>query len=145
MSKFCENLKRLRKEKEFTQKELAILLDVTQGTIYFWENGRNFPHPIKILGLITIFQCSAVELLGDDIDKIPEKALAALDPGSKNIDMSKYLSYSIKKINENNTELTKQEKKLIDLYNSLTSEGKQKVIDYSKDLAENPKYRKDKQ
>lgn len=141
MSKFCDNLKRLRKEKGFTQKELAILLDVTQGTIYFWENGRNFPHHLKILGLITLFQCSAADLMGDDIDKIPERAAAALDPGSKNVDMSIFISDSIKKISKNSVELTKQEKSLIDLYNTLTNEGKEKVIDYASDLAENPKYK----
>ena len=100
MSKFCENLKRLRKEKGFTQKELAVLLDVTQGTIYFWENGRNYPHPMKVYGLTIIFQCSATELMGEDIDKIPEKAAAVLESGYKNIDMSQYLSDSIKEISK---------------------------------------------
>lgn len=143
MSKFCDNLKRIRKEKGFTQKELAALLNVTQGTIYFWENGRNYPNTLKIVNLLTVFQCSALDLLGDDINKIPEKSVAVLDKAAANTDLSLFLSDGIKNI-DNKIELTRLEKKLLSIFGTLTTEGQQKVIDYSEDIASNPKYKNNK-
>lgn len=144
MNRFSDNLKRLRKEKGYTQQELATLVNVSQGTIHFWENGRNFPNTLKIVNLLTIFQCSALDLMGDDIGIIPPKAAAALDQATNNMDMSIFLRDSIKKFQSDiiESERNDLEKELLGAFNELTEEGQQKVVDYATDLTTIPKYKK---
>ena len=53
---FAETLKRLRKEKGLTQKELADQINITRSAIAQWESGRNLPDAVmfsrlyKVLG-----------------------------------------------------------------------------------------------
>ena len=44
MSKFSDNLKRLRKEINFTQEELAKALNVTKSRINMYERGEREPN-----------------------------------------------------------------------------------------------------
>ena len=43
MSKFSEHLKQLRLEASMTQKELAQKLNVSQNSIFNWENEKRVP------------------------------------------------------------------------------------------------------
>ena len=38
-----QTLKKLRKEHQFTQKEIAEMLDITQGTYALWEKKTSTP------------------------------------------------------------------------------------------------------
>lgn len=57
---FKNRLKILRKEKDYTQKDLAKLLNVTVGSIAMWETGKRFP-TTKMLENLS-------EVLGVNID-----------------------------------------------------------------------------
>jgi transcriptional regulator with XRE-family HTH domain len=54
----------LRKERGFTQVELAHKLDVIQAIISDYERGRLRPHPDMLVRLATTLQVSTDELLG---------------------------------------------------------------------------------
>ena len=62
-AQFSVRLKKMRKEKNFTQKEIAELLNVTVKTYRSWEKG-DLPKVIDLFNLAAIFQCSVDYLLG---------------------------------------------------------------------------------
>lgn len=64
MTYFACRLKKLRQEKKFTQKELAILLNVSQNAVYNWENGKREPSMDMITKIANALGVSEQELLG---------------------------------------------------------------------------------
>lgn len=60
---FGEKLYKLRKEKGFSQEELAAQLNSSRQAISKWENGQGFPETEKLLMLGTIFEVSIDYLL----------------------------------------------------------------------------------
>lgn len=56
-------IKRLRVNKELTQKELGEACGVSQGTVAQWEKGVCFPKAEKIPALSRILECDSEELL----------------------------------------------------------------------------------
>lgn len=60
---FKENLKQLRKESGYSQKELAEKLNSTIKTISHWETGYSEPSIQQIIELCVIFNISTDELL----------------------------------------------------------------------------------
>lgn len=63
--KFGENLKRIRKELDFTQDELADKLNVPRQTISRWENSESYPESVDIEELCDIFNCKLDDLLNE--------------------------------------------------------------------------------
>lgn len=41
--KFCEKLQQLRKEKGYSQEQLADMLEVSRQSVSKWESGLSFP------------------------------------------------------------------------------------------------------
>ena len=64
--RFDENLRNLRKEKEYSQEYLAEKLGVTRQTISKWENGTAMPDLKKLIELADFFETSMDDLLGLD-------------------------------------------------------------------------------
>ena len=58
---------KLRKEKGYSQEDLAEKLDVTRQTISNWELGSTQPNPEQLKGLSKILNVSIDELLDNDI------------------------------------------------------------------------------
>lgn len=77
MSYFSEKLYELRKEKGFSQEELAEKLNVARQTISKWENGTTNPDTNNLIELSKIFEISIDEFVGNDSfikdDEIKEK------------------------------------------------------------------------
>lgn len=74
-----ENLRKLRKEKNLTQKQLAEYLGVTARTIGYYENGQRFPSPETINRIADFFNVSLDWLFGrtnirTPVMKISEKS-----------------------------------------------------------------------
>lgn len=61
------NIKNARKEKGFTQKELAEKVGVTQGNLSAWETDRWKPDMNSLKKLCEVLECSADYLLGQEI------------------------------------------------------------------------------
>lgn len=86
-----ENLKKLRIEKDVTQKELADYLGVTARTIGYYENGDRFPPPETINRIADYFNVSLDWLFGRTKIRMPiitvlEKANGTYKPGSSQLD-----------------------------------------------------------
>ena len=60
-----ENIRTIRKNKGFTQEELAIRLHVTRQTISKWEKGLSVPDAALLSDMAEIFEVSVSELLGE--------------------------------------------------------------------------------
>ena len=69
---FGENLKTLRKQKGFSQEELATRLHVVRQTISKWEKNLSVPDADTLIRLAEILEVSVSELLGAKIEN--EKA-----------------------------------------------------------------------
>lgn len=64
---FSENLKTLRKQKGFTQEELAVRLNVVRQTVSKWEKGLSVPDAELLMRLSEILEVSVSTLLGSAI------------------------------------------------------------------------------
>ena len=64
MAEFGELLAELRMDQKMKQKELAVQLHVTSGTISNYENGVHLPDIDKLIALADIFQVTTDYLLG---------------------------------------------------------------------------------
>jgi len=65
---FCENLKTLRKQKGFSQEELATRLHVVRQTISKWEKNLSVPDADTLIRLAEILEVPVSELLGEKIE-----------------------------------------------------------------------------
>ena len=65
---FSENLKTLRKQKGFSQEELATRLHVVRQTISKWEKNLSVPDADTLIRLAEILEVSVSELLGTKIE-----------------------------------------------------------------------------
>lgn len=66
MSYFSEKIYELRKEKGFSQEELADKVNVARQTISKWENGTTIPDTNNLIELSKIFEVSVDKLLGNN-------------------------------------------------------------------------------
>ena len=65
---FHENLKMLRKEKGFSQEQLAFRLNVVRQTISKWEKGLSVPDAELLMRLAEVLDVSVSDLLGTKIE-----------------------------------------------------------------------------
>lgn len=68
-----ENLKVLRKQKGFSQEELAVRVNVVRQTVSKWEKGLSVPDADTVIKLAEVFGVSVSELLGEEIKDAEEK------------------------------------------------------------------------
>lgn len=65
---FSENLKILRKEKGFSQEQLATRLNVVRQTISKWEKGISVPDAELLIQLAEVLDVTVSDLLGKKIE-----------------------------------------------------------------------------
>ena len=65
----AENIKKLRKNHGYTQKDLANILQVKPTAISAWESGRNKPLMDKVTIMATLFDVSTSDIVGDTFNK----------------------------------------------------------------------------
>ena len=65
---FSENLKILRKEKGFSQEQLAARLNVVRQTISKWEKGISVPDAELLIQLAEVLDVTVSDLLGRKIE-----------------------------------------------------------------------------
>lgn len=76
MGGFGERLRKLRKEKNFSQETLAGLVNVHNNTVSKWENGV-IPHMKKITELAKVLGTTSTYLLGEDAESSDKENLPA--------------------------------------------------------------------
>lgn len=75
-SNLAESICRLRREKGWTQKQLADQLGVTDKAVSKWETGRSLPDPALLLPLGALLGISVDELLGGPAEGAPKASVA---------------------------------------------------------------------
>ena len=65
---FSDNLKRIRKEKGFSQEQLAVKLNVVRQTVSKWEKGFSVPDADLLMKLAEVLDVTVDDLLGKKID-----------------------------------------------------------------------------
>lgn len=75
---FGEKLKRLRKEKNFSQIDLADKVGVTRSSIANYETGRNYPANDILTKFATLFNVSIDYLVDDNFNGIPKNHIPVL-------------------------------------------------------------------
>lgn len=112
----------LRKEKELTQDELSQELGVSKSSIAMWETGQRLPSP------------DVYELIADffnvDIDYLYGRT-----------DIRQRVRFD-ESGNAQRT-LLADESQLLDMYQQLNSDGKQRTVEYVELLSKDEKYKKD--
>lgn len=83
MEKFHEKLKELRKEKGFTQQEVADLVHVNRVQYTNWESGKRQPSYERLSMLACIFDVSIDFLLSEYIEISKERLLKLKTEGEK--------------------------------------------------------------
>lgn len=66
---FADNLKKLRKNKGFSQEGLAEYLHVTRQTISKWERGYSVPDADLLIHLANILEVDVRQLLGETMEQ----------------------------------------------------------------------------
>ena len=70
--KIGEKIKEQRLNKEWTQEQLAQLLNVSRSTVSSWEVGRNYPDLETIISISDLFGISLDNLLREDTQMVKE-------------------------------------------------------------------------
>ncbi|MCH5351024.1 MAG: helix-turn-helix transcriptional regulator [Clostridiales bacterium] len=69
-----EKLAKLRRDNNYTQEQLAELLDVSRQAISKWESDASYPETDKLIKLGALYRCSMDYLLKNDADNKPDGA-----------------------------------------------------------------------
>ena len=94
-NKFSENLKKIRKEHNLSQEQLADELGVSRQAISKWESSTAYPEMDKIIALCDKFNLNIDDLLHRDIKEVKGE-----EESKKNInnfinDFLKFISDSV--------------------------------------------------
>ena len=68
--RFCDNLKRLRKQRKISQEMLAEKVGVSRQSVSKWECGEAYPSMDNILILCDIFNCKINDLVHENLTDI---------------------------------------------------------------------------
>ena len=79
-----EKLQKLRKEKKYTQEELADILNVTRQSISKWEGDGAFPETDKLIQISKLYHCTVDYLLNENAEFVSTD-----DPRNIPLDKSK--------------------------------------------------------
>ena len=69
---FADKLITLRRQKGWSQEELAARMDVTRQSVSKWESAQSVPDLDRIVRLSQLFKVSTDELLKDDVETISD-------------------------------------------------------------------------
>ena len=65
-----DNLKKIRKEHNLSQEQLAESLGVSRQAVSKWESGGAYPEMDKVLQICKMFNVNIDDLLNQDIKKV---------------------------------------------------------------------------
>lgn len=92
--KFNENIRNLRREKDYSQEYLAEKLNVTRQTISKWENGVAMPDLKKLTEIADFFSVSMDTLLGIEIEKEEKEKESSPDNNENNYNIEYQKRYT---------------------------------------------------
>lgn len=90
---FREKLQMLRKEKGYSQEQLADILGVSRQAVSKWESGTSYPETDKLIEISKLFHVSLDELLKNEINET-KKANTTLNSEKENEFIKFYKKFS---------------------------------------------------
>lgn len=69
----ADNLKKIRKENQLSQEQLAEKLGVSRQSVSKWESGQSYPEMDKVLQICQIFHLNVNELINENISEVNEQ------------------------------------------------------------------------
>lgn len=110
---FNENLKRIRKERGYTQEELATKVGVVRQTVSKWEKGLSVPDADILCKIAEILDTDINMLLGDEITASVDNLNGLNRDGKKNTnDNNNIVEEQLTKISEQLAIKNKRNKKI---------------------------------
>ena len=94
-NQFSENLKKIRKENNLSQEQLADELGVSRQAISKWESAQAYPEMDKIIALCNKFDLNIDDLLNKDIKEVKGEEESKKKLNNYIDDFLKYISDSI--------------------------------------------------
>lgn len=70
--KLSENLKRIRKDNNLSQEQLAEKLSVSRQAVSKWESGQSYPEMDKVLLICKLFNYNIDELMNENVKEVDE-------------------------------------------------------------------------
>ncbi len=140
-----DRIKHVRKRESVSQVELAKKCNISKQTLYKYENN-----------IITNIPSDKIELIAKTLGTTPEYLMGWVDYDPKIIEFNKKLEFIADAISAKTnydsfaedilakvmSSFSENEEILLSNFNNLTDEGQKKLIDYSNDLLEIEKYKK---
>lgn len=106
----AENLKKIRKENNLSQEQLAEKLSISRQSVSKWESGQAYPEMDKVLQLCKLFNVSVDDLLNQDVSELNNSKVVKTNINKFIEDFLNYIT------------------KVIDLFSNLTFKEKVKCI-----------------
>ena len=126
-----DKLKDARKNAGLTQAQLAEKLGITAQSYSQYETGKRHPKLITIEKIAAALKVPLNVLLDGNWQLYTKEINSSLGNVSDAISQVVGLGEGI------------MQDKIIENFNNVNPDGKQKIFGYSQDISENPKYRKD--
>lgn len=126
-----EKIKEVRKRQGLTQRELAEKMGTTQQNLAQYESGKRYPKLVTIEKIASALKVPLNTLLDGNWQPYTKEITDSLDTVTEAIEQVTALGDDM------------MQDKIIENFNKVSPEGKQKIFEYSQDISENPKYRKD--
>lgn len=131
---------------EMTQEQLAQKLGVAQSTVSSWIRTEKFPRESTLIKIAELFGVTVDELLNVDLNYADKENNPDYDEEViKEIkENDPYIEWREMRIQRDEAiDMLKRVKPIAEHYLKLNIKGQKKVQEYTRDIAENPKYRKD--
>lgn len=90
-----DNLKKIRKEHNLSQEDLAESLGVSRQSVSKWESGQAYPEMDKVLQICKIFDIGIDDLLNRDIKKVQKEEKAKININKYIDDFLNYFTKAI--------------------------------------------------
>ena len=108
--KLSENLKRIRKENDLSQEQLAKQLGVSRQSVSKWESGQSYPEMDKVLLICKLYNFNMDELMNENVKEVNESK-------QSKINVNKYIDDFFEFIT-----------KTVDMFSSMTFKQKLKCV-----------------
>ena len=132
---FADNLKRILKDKEITQKDLAQNIGVSESTICDWAKCRSYPRHRKFSKIAEYLKVNVIDLTEPKfvINGISNQEQVFLDLFNGISDEKKELIISLLKWLKEKP-IPNEKQKLFDLYDNISADKKELAINLLKTL-----------
>lgn len=93
--KLSENLKRIRKDNNLSQEQLAEKLGVSRQAVSKWESGQSYPEMDKVLLICKLFNYNIDELMNENVKEVNENKQSKININKYIDDFFEYITKTV--------------------------------------------------